>query len=155
MKYKVQYKPDSTGAPWISKRINAVNTAITITGLSAGTTYRWKVRNICTNEQSDYSAPAFFTTSLKLENASASETSFDVYPNPFTSTATVSFYLNSDAHTLLEAFDLAGRKTVLLYELLHAGNHEITMRREQLGEGLFFIQLISGDKASVVKVLGH
>jgi N-acetylneuraminic acid mutarotase len=85
VKYKVQYKADSTGAPWVSKRINAVNTAITITGLSAGTTYRWKVRNICSNEQSDYSAPAFFTTSLKLENASASETSFDVYPNPFTS----------------------------------------------------------------------
>jgi hypothetical protein len=55
----------------------------------------------------------------------------------------------------VEAFDLAGRKTVLLDESLAAGDHKITLHHEQLGEGVFFIQLISGDGTSVVKVLVH
>jgi N-acetylneuraminic acid mutarotase len=153
VKYKVQYKSDSTGASWISKTINAGKTAITITGLSAGTSYKWKVRSICGGGPSEYSSTALFTTSLKLENEMGQQLPFEVYPNPFTSFVTVSFFANEEARTLIEVFDLVGRKTVLLDELINAGDHEITLHRKQLGKGLFFIQLISGNQTSVIKVM--
>lgn len=152
-KYKVQYKADSAGATWISKTIKATKTVVTIIGLTANTSYKWKVRSICGEEPSEYSPAQFFTTSLKLENENDKEIFFDVYPNPFSSHTTLSFFLEEGGHITLEAFDLTGRKIMLLDEVMEAGEHEWVLQREQIGAGIFFIRLTTGNKTSVVKVV--
>ncbi|MBS1657501.1 MAG: fibronectin type III domain-containing protein [Bacteroidetes bacterium] len=152
-KYKVQHKADSAGAPWISKVINAVNTSVTITNLAPGTTYKWKVRSVCGNEHSEYSAAAFFTTALKLEHASDGEIFFEVYPNPLTSHATVSFSLSEASEVRLEVFNLTGKRVMVLNQVMESGDHELELQREQIGEGQFLIRLITGHATSVLRMM--
>jgi hypothetical protein len=152
-KYKVQYKADSAGAIWISKTVKATNTALTIAGLTPNTSYKWKVRSICGEEQSEYSPAQFFTTALKLEGENDSKISLDVYPNPFSSKASLSFFIEESGHTTVDAFDVTGRKVTLLDETVEAGEHEILLRHEQTGDGVFLIRLITGNKTAVVKMM--
>jgi hypothetical protein len=149
----VQYKADTAGATWISKTVKATNTALTIAGLTPNTPYKWKVRSICGEEQSAYSPAQFFTTSLKLGNENDGEIAFDVYPNPFSTQATLSFFMEEGGSATVEAFDVTGRKVLLLNERLEAGDHQIVVNREQTGGGVFLIRLITGNKTSVVQMM--
>lgn len=152
-KYRVQYREDASGAPWVSKMVNASKTAITINGLAANTAYKWKVRSVCDQEQSDYSLVQTFTTLLRLGDEAGDLSALAVYPNPMSTTATLSFSLAADANTTIQVFDLAGRKTELLDEILSAGEHRITLSRKQLGEGVFLVKFITGNQISVIKVI--
>lgn len=152
-KYRVQYREDASGAPWVSKMVNASKTAITINGLAANTAYKWKVRSICGDGQSLYSAAQTFTTLLRLSNEAGDLSMLAVYPNPMSSDATLSFSLAADANTTIQVFDLAGRKTELLDEILSAGEHRITLSRKQLDEGIFLVKFITGNQISVIKVI--
>jgi hypothetical protein len=152
-KYKVQYKADSAGAIWISKTVKATNTALTIAGLTPNTPYKWKVRSICGEEQSAYSATAYFSTALKMANTEESNRFIEVYPNPFSSQATLSFFIEEGGDVTIDAFDVTGRKVTLLDAIVEAGEHEILLRREQTGEGVFLLRLITGDRTSVVQLM--
>lgn len=65
-KYKLQYKRDTTGAPWITVTITAPITSTVITNLISGKKYKWKVRSVCGSEKSSYSSVVKFTTLLRL-----------------------------------------------------------------------------------------
>jgi len=88
--YKVRYK--ITGTPeWTN--IQSKDNDKTLSGLSANTEYAWQVKTICgvyPIVSSDWSEKQFFTTDL-LRLATINETMFEVYPNPVSQSATVSF----------------------------------------------------------------
>ncbi|MBS1658809.1 MAG: T9SS type A sorting domain-containing protein [Bacteroidetes bacterium] len=155
-KYKVLYKIDNIGAVWISKTVSASTTALTIAGLLPNTVYKWKVRSICGSQQSDYSSASYFTTSLKLENQIEEEIYLDVYPNPFSSQALISFFLEEASQTTLDVFDLAGRKVqTVLNNSLEAGRHEVKLNNELLNEGIYFLKLTVRGKTSITKAVAH
>lgn len=153
-KYKVQYREVAPGAPWITKLINASKNYLTINGLAANTTYKWKVRSMCGEEHSEYSATQTFTTLLRLNQEEGDQSTISVFPNPFSSSGVLSFYLEENTSAIIEVFDLAGRKTTLLKnEALDAGQHEVLLSREQIGVGVFLVKLVTGNRASVIKVM--
>lgn len=152
-KYKVQHRETAPGEPWLSRTINASNTALTINNLAPGTTYKWKVKSICGETQSEYAPGVIFTTSVRLSDETVNEIPFEVHPNPLSSVATVSFAVAKDGHASIEVFDLTGRRILLLDEMLDAGKHELIISREQLGEGVCLVKLITGTNTSVIKLI--
>jgi N-acetylneuraminic acid mutarotase len=153
-KYKVQYKNDSTGAPWTAKTVNASNTSIVLNNLLAGTQYKWKVRSICGSENSAFSPVEKFTTQLKLAEEQAVETALSVFPNPFTHSSTVSFSSEEKSFIAIELYDASGRKAKTLIEaMLEPGHHEIPFRREQLSAGIYFLKLTNATAAETSKII--
>src|SRR5262249_16632447 len=82
IKYKVRYKVTGNN-PWTT--FTTTTNSATVTGLTANTSYTWKVGSICgTNPtvKSDYSANSEFKTSAGKFAADADNSSFEIYPNP-------------------------------------------------------------------------
>jgi len=135
--YKVRYKVANT-ADWTTK--NTLNNFKKINNLSPSTEYVWQVKTVCTitpNLSSNWSANQYFTTnSLRPEGEITAET-FEVYPNPFSSSTTITFSIEKSQNIIIELFDIAGRKLeTLLDENLEAGSHEIHLDRGHLPAGL-------------------
>ncbi|MCY7410604.1 MAG: fibronectin type III domain-containing protein [Chitinophagales bacterium] len=153
-KYKLQYKRDTTDAPWITVTINAPNTSTVITNLIAGKKYKWKVRSVCGSEKSAFSPIVKFTTLLRLGSETTQASSVEVYPNPFSSSSTISFLVNENSLAVIELFDLKGTKIkTLLNEFVEAGSHEIPLDREQLNSGIYLLQMKLSEKIIVLKIV--
>lgn len=153
-KYKLQYKRDTTGAPWITVTITAPNTSTVVTNLVAGKKYKWKVRSVCGSEKSAFSPIVKFTTLLRLGSETAQSTSVEIYPNPFSSTSTISFLVNENSLAVIELFDLKGTKIkTLLNDFVEAGNHEISFNREQLNSGIYLLQMKLSEEIIVLKII--
>jgi hypothetical protein len=86
---------------------------------------------------------------------------FGVFPNPFSSSATISFSLEENSHTTIILFDLAGRKITcpdfigetLLNENLSEGDHQLTFNRESLAAGIYFLQVKMNGEVMTRKVV--
>ncbi len=153
-KYKVQYKVDSTGAPWTAKTVNAANTSIVINNLLAGVQYKWKVRSICNAEKSAYSPVEKFTTQLKLASATAEATTFNVYPNPFAQSSTVSFMVEENSFIKIELFEASGRRIKTLAEaMLEPGRHEIPFDGQGLTAGIYILSLTNSSTIEASKII--
>jgi hypothetical protein len=152
--YKVRYKI-SDSPEWTY--IQSINNDKTLTGLTPGTKYKWEVKTICSTEpfvSSDWSEKQTFTTAPLKSGDVTDETFLDVYPNPFSSSTTISFSLERDSKVKIELFDVAGKKLqTLLYEALVAGNHEVNLNRDQLNAGIYFIRLLINDEEMMRKVV--
>ncbi|MBK6482420.1 MAG: fibronectin type III domain-containing protein [Chitinophagaceae bacterium] len=108
--YKVRYKV-AKSSPWI--KFTTPETAAEIEGLLANTKYVWQIRTNCAKNPdvtSSWSEKQKFTTA-EFKIGDVQSTSIKVYPNPFTSSSTISFYLYQDSQVLIELFDVTGKKT--------------------------------------------
>lgn len=73
-----------------------------------------------------------------------------VYPNPFSSTITISYTLPEDAIILLEVYDALGRRIdVIRYALRLAGTDTITYDGSGLSAGVYFLSLKVDDRREV------
>lgn len=117
-----------------------------LTGLTADTEYEWSVKSLCDEQSgltSDWSPTQMFITKpLRLENEIEEATSFDVFPNPVSSTATISFSLVAAAKVSIELFSVDGKKVMTIAdESFSDGNHELNLNRTSLSAGIYFLQL--------------
>jgi hypothetical protein len=79
---------------------------------------------------------------LKQSNEEMHAVLLYVFPNPVSSSATISFSSPQDSHTTIALYDIAGRKLkTLLDENVEAGDHEVQLNRDQLNAGIYFLQL--------------
>lgn len=155
IQYKVQYAVDSMSAPWTSKTINASKTAITIMGLAANKSYKWKVRSICGEEKSEYSAKQVFTTALRIGNEDVS-TRVSVYPNPFRSVLSVAFDVDQPSMVTIDLLDVTGRKVkTVLDEKRETGNHELIVQKTNLPAGVYLLKLTMHGQITLLKVVAE
>ena len=84
----------------------------------------------------------------------AQQFSASIFPNPFLSTATISFDLNKKENVQLEILDLTGRvvQTVFKGKKLE-GNHQIEINLPHLTQGIYFCNLIVGNQKQVLKMV--
>ena len=103
--------------------------------------------NGCMNTTSQ--AVAFNVSSKSI---TAQTFNFDVYPNPFTSSATVNYSLVTDGNLEIKIFDMFGREVAVLFNgKQNAGGYEISFVAEQynLSAGNYMVQLtLNGETAS-------
>jgi len=99
-KYIAEYRVAGTST-WISK--NATSSPTILKNLTPSTTYKWRIRTVCSTDTSGYSAiQTFVTTSAAMAQNSATNrqlnaSSLSLYPNPAQHTFTAELKLNEPA----------------------------------------------------------
>lgn len=72
-----------------------------------------------------------------------------VYPNPFTSALTIKLPLLSETKTSFRVFDITGKQVIDKT----IENEETTIDLNTLDNGVYFIEVISGDQKAVAKIV--
>ena len=76
------------------------------------------------------------------------------YPNPFTSTNTITFYLDKEGDTRLTVHDITGQLVqVLIDGHLQAGDHRTTFDPHHLAPGVYLLQLVHNGKIITRKLV--
>ena len=90
------------------------------------------------------------------EDAPAAPLAFGLdaaYPNPFATSATLTYSLASTADVRLEVFDTLGRRVTVLEDGPRAaGSHTATLRGAGLGSGTYFVRLTAGSRTATTTV---
>jgi hypothetical protein len=72
-----------------------------------------------------------------------------LYPNPFNSTARISYGLDRDGVVTVALFDLSGREVAVLHEgFQKAGVHQVSLSAEGIPSGLYMVKLTAATGAS-------
>jgi hypothetical protein len=126
------------------------DTVKTVSNLSEGLTYYWRVRAGNVSGFSAWSDSSFIlgaTDVKKEEGAIPTEYSISQnYPNPFNPTTTIDLALPKKALTKIVIYDLLGRQIqTLINGELEAGYHEISVDASSLPSGVYFYRVQSGD----------
>ena len=152
--YKVRYKVAGI-SDWTN--IQSTDNDKTLQELSPNTEYAWQVKSICDVlpiDPSDWSEKQFFTTDdLRLSETTVHET-MEVYPNPVSQSATVSFFLTEGSSVRIELMDVNGRALkVIVDENFLAGSYAITFNRESLSAGIYFLQMKTNEGVMMKKMI--
>jgi hypothetical protein len=76
------------------------------------------------------------------------------YPNPFNPSTKIEYTLKNTGNVRLSVYDLLGREVaVLVNGVRTAGSHEVTFSRPDLGSGVYFYKLQSGDQVIAKKMV--
>jgi hypothetical protein len=87
------------------------------------------------------------------ENAPQVFNIHEAYPNPFNSTATVSYNLPLELQVSLDVYDLSGRRVASLIDAVQqAGAHSVTLHAGNLSSGTYIVLLNAGGKVLSQKV---
>jgi len=83
-----------------------------------------------------------------------SETSLQIFPNPFSEEIEVSFTLKEENYIKIEMFSLTGKKVAILYEsVLEAGDHKLSFSGHHLTDGVYFCKLQTGNNITTKKII--
>lgn len=127
-------------------------------GLFPDTEYDWSVKSVCdavNNISSDWSAIQNFTTKpLRLEEGEIMlKINLEIYPNPFWTSTTISFFVAENSRITIELFDLTGRKIKTLFNNYPgAGSYKTVLHREQLKSGIYLLRITMNAESSITKI---
>jgi PKD repeat protein len=79
---------------------------------------------------------------------------FNLFPNPATSSATIEYQLNHSKKTLISIYDMMGNLIQVLEESIKTeGTHRVIINRNELSPGVYFIKSDFGDKQFIRKII--
>ena len=91
IKYKLKYKPESGGIPWVEYIVNTTTKALT--GLTPSTIYKYKLKTKCSGGYTQWSGIFNFTTGSSsarlVQQNNQDRIDFQLYPNPTSDYLTV------------------------------------------------------------------
>jgi hypothetical protein len=94
------------------------------------------------------------TCIISTEETLAAESSLHAFPNPFTNTLQVEYYLNDNSNVKLEIYNILGERILLPFEgMKKAGAHIAELSTEKLANGVYIVRLTGSDKADYLKVV--
>jgi hypothetical protein len=151
--YQAYYRKIGT-SKFDSAFVTATNN--TITALIPATDYQWKLRTKCLETSktiySEWTPFREFTT-LPLKESANSTSEFDLYPNPVNSVSSIHFYLQGASDVTISLYDVNGKIVQLLAKaLFDSGSHELNFTKGNLAAGLYFLNLVTSQENSVIKV---
>lgn len=96
----------------------------------------------------------FGTTTNEVSNLEVETISgLTNYPNPFNRYTNVSFYLHQDSDVNIQLFDMSGKMVRMVKSgMMNAGNHEFSMERDGLINGIYLLTLTSNNKTYTKKL---
>ena len=158
--YIVEYKA-ANASNWTT--IKASGNVKQLNDLRAKTKYEWRVRTVCSKRPlvlSDWSEKHSFTTlGSKMQKAINTTSPFkngfvEVYPNPVSQSATISFSLDKASPAMIQVVDMNGRilKTIA-NKGFPEGHHEVTFNRELLKAGVYFLRISTNHKVTTQKIV--
>ena len=149
--YSIQYRPTGTSG-WAYT--TSATTSVAVSGLIASTAYEFQVQSICSaTDSSGFTVSTIFTTlnsSTEIPSVSLAENSFDIYPNPVTQNALITYQLNASENVSINIYNVVGQEIqqVIKNELQSPGTHSYNTIITT--PGVYFIKLTAG-RISVTK----
>jgi len=158
LKYNVSYRI-AGATQWTI--VNAESNRKELRGLFDGTKYEWRVRTVCGGQQvmtSRWSVKKSFTTLPLLGGRKtpfvSSRSLEEVYPNPFSQSATVSFSVSKSSTVKIELIDINGRSLKLIADKnFSGGTYQIKINRGSLAAGIYFLRVNTGEKLMTQKIV--
>jgi hypothetical protein len=156
--YTVEYKAASA-VNWIVASASSAGTSYFLTGLTAGTTYDWRVRTNCGNGSSVYSTAQFTTTgALNTGNISQQgmlmETKgWKVFPVPARNYVNYSFTSSVAGKAYITVTDISGR--TLRTEAIQVVGGFNNMRLDLNGilPGVYILRMTGKDHSQIGKII--
>jgi hypothetical protein len=139
--YAVDYKASASGT-WISAASSTTSTSVNLTGLTAGTSYDWRVRANCSSGQGNYVQNSF--TTLSGGGGATCPGTYDNASNG-TSTGAVLIPLNTDVFGTIGA-----RGDVDYYKFTIASAGTITVSLSTLPAD-YQLSLLQGNGTTVIQ----
>lgn len=94
---------------------------------------------------------ALNTTGINETNGQLSP--LDVFPNPASTSASISYSLNTPSNVSLDVLNMLGEKVQAVnLGQQAAGENNYTLNTQLLNSGLYFVQISSGNKTEVIKL---
>jgi CubicO group peptidase (beta-lactamase class C family) len=150
--FAVYYRPRGSDS-WSHKTVAGNKQWTDVSGLTPGTDYEWNITAACTTANSMASPYSFFTTgsslAQKAETTVIDETKetfgsslLKIAPNPASSSATISFMVNSPGKILLSVYDINGRLVATLANReFAAGEQQLKWNTSNVNAGVYLIRL--------------
>ncbi len=153
--YNIQYRGPGSG--WVL--VTSTTNSVTIPGLIPLTGYQFEVQSVCSgsiaSDTSIYSFPVEFITqnTSAVLGATSLQSSFNIYPNPFTQNAEVSFTLTAAEKVNIAMYNMLGQEVTSLVkdELLEAGAHKTSL--SIAAPGIYFVKLSTSHFSITKKVV--
>ncbi|GAA4503918.1 hypothetical protein GCM10023172_29570 [Hymenobacter ginsengisoli] len=100
------------------------------------------------------SASARTSSTLTTANAAAPSTETTAYPNPFTGSTTLSYYLTQDSPVSVEIYNTLGTKVrTLLVGNETAGSHQLRFDAGILAQGTYLFQVKTGETTTTKRLV--
>ena len=151
--YNVIYKQEGSDQ-WNS--VSTIHEWKKLTGLIPSTEYLWRVKSLCEVSPSLFSKwsalQSFATTSLK--NSEQPEDVFEVVPNPFQQSATITYSTANDARMQIALYDISGKlMKILVNANVSSGMHTLLLSSEGLSQGIYLLKFQVNDELIIRKVV--
>ncbi|NND94145.1 MAG: T9SS type A sorting domain-containing protein [Flavobacteriales bacterium] len=93
------------------------------------------------------------STLRSLERNAELETKLDAFPNPMSVNSLISYKLEESGYVNISIYDCRGNLVqTLITEMKKAGNHQFMYERDQMSNGLYFINMISENDSQAIAV---
>lgn len=158
-KYTITLKNNNTG---VSQTLTSTTNSLPLSGLSACTSYKFKVKAKCTAGGNTTFSPFFTFNTTGSGCRITGETTVShltgeemiVYPNPFTDQFEVSFTLETPASVMLSVYDAAGRRIKMISDqYVDAGPQVLQVDASGFNAGLYVCVLQAGDRIIMRKLV--
>ncbi len=154
----VYYRVQGTTS-WTKKETANNNSAYTISGLTASTTYEWMVAHVVDTAgekaTGSYSGIVSFTTKpLKLgEVETAAIAALAVFPNPASEMATITYTSNYEGALTFKFFDAVGRSIETWTIQSEEGEYTRELNLVNLAPGIYYVRVTGGNADQTIKIV--
>jgi photosystem II stability/assembly factor-like uncharacterized protein len=77
-----------------------------------------------------------------------------VFPNPLNNSSSVTFEIQTGGMVEISLYDLSGKKVKsLLHGVMAEGKHQVRLYKENIPPGIYFLRMVSGEEAGVIKLI--
>jgi photosystem II stability/assembly factor-like uncharacterized protein len=91
---------------------------------------------------------------LAFDGTTSDNLQFSIYPNPFSNSPTISFFLSQSQNVSMKIFDVSGRLiTTLADKVFEAGENELVWNAEEANPGIYFLNLESKEFSQTMKLI--
>ncbi|HEX5150569.1 MAG TPA: T9SS type A sorting domain-containing protein [Parafilimonas sp.] len=150
------YYRSKSAASWIHKTVAGDKESATLSGLLPGTDYEWYITAACRTGNSMASPNSYFTTqpgAVAVNSPSniqkpvpASALQLAVFPNPTSSSTTISFSLPTPQKVSVKIFDMSGRLINTITEsAFAAGQHQLHWNAAYVHGGIYVLRIDAGN----------
>lgn len=159
VRYNIYYKR-VTDSVWTKKTVGKTKTSLVVNNLICNSNYKWKIRSVCDTSSnslvSAFSPVQSFTTGVcRLgNNEFDAVTDFEIFPNPVSNIASVTFKLEKEQAVSIYILDVTGREVKNIQaKYFQAGDYEIAIDFTELKAGIYFCKIKSDEDFRIIKIL--
>ena len=134
-------------------------TSYIVTGLSAGTTYYYRICSSNDTGSSPYSNVITVSTGITgiSDEKSALPATYELYqnyPNPFNPSTIIKYQLPESAYVTIKIYDILGSEIcALVNEEKSAGVHQVKFSSRNMTSGMYICRILAGNYTQTIKMI--